>query len=168
MKHKIHFPQFGKRANILKGKSILDYAKELKIPISSSCGGRGICKECRIIIEKGREVLNESTELEKDLSKEERLACQSIIEDDSTEIYIRVLYQRSLEHILATGRRGKVKLDPLTRREGKKVLFGDKEIGSYRNHIYGIAADIGTTTIVLHLVDLENGKLIFTSAFENP
>ncbi|GAH07964.1 unnamed protein product, partial [marine sediment metagenome] len=25
-----------------------------------------------------------------------------------------------------------------------------------------------TTTIVLHLMDLESGKLIFTSAFENP
>ena len=168
MKHKIHFPQFGKKANILKGKSILDYVKELKIPISSSCGGRGICKECRIIIEKGREVLNKGTELEKDLSKEERLACQTIIEDDSTDIYVRVSHRGSLEQISAKGGRKEVKLNPLTRREGKKVLFGDKEIGSYRNHIYGIAADIGTTTIVLHLVNLENGKLIFTSAFENP
>jgi len=168
MKHKIHFPQFGKRANILKGKSILDYVNELKIPLSSSCGGRGICKECRIIIEKGGEVLNESTELENDLNENERLACQTIIEHDSTDMYVRVLYQGSLEQISTKGGRKEVKLDPLTRKEGNKVLFGDKEIGSYRNHIYGIAADIGTTTIVLHLIDLETGKLVFTSAFENP
>jgi uncharacterized 2Fe-2S/4Fe-4S cluster protein (DUF4445 family) len=168
MKHKIYFPQFGKKADLLKGERIFDCAKRLGIPISSSCGGQGICKECKIVIEKGHEVLNGRTECEKDLSKEERLACQAVIEDDSTDIYIRVLHQGSLENILATGRRGKVKLDPLTRREANKVLFGGRKIGSYRNHIYGIAADIGTTTIVLHLMDLETGKLVFTSAFENP
>jgi uncharacterized 2Fe-2S/4Fe-4S cluster protein (DUF4445 family) len=168
MKPKIYFPQFGKGAHLLKGKRIFDCAKRLGIPISSSCGGRGICKECKIVIEKGHEALNERTEHEKDLSKEERLACQAVIEDDSTDIYIRVLYQGSLEHILTRGRRSKVKLDSLTRRKANKVLLGGTEIGRYKNHIYGIAADIGTTTIVLHLMDLETGKLVFTSAFENP
>ncbi|KKM64794.1 hypothetical protein LCGC14_1497760 [marine sediment metagenome] len=168
MRHRIHFPQFGKRANVLKGKNILDYAKELKIPISSSCGERGICKECRIVIEKGCEVLNEKTELENDLNENERLACQAIIKDDSTDIHIRLSHQGSLEQIATEGGKKEVKLNPLTRKKGKKVLFDDKEISGYGNHIYGIAADIGTTTIVLHLVDLESGKLIFTSAFENP
>jgi len=168
MKYKIYFPQFDKEADLLKEKNILDYAKELKIPISSSCRGRGICKECRIVIEKGCEVLNEKTEFENDLNENERLACQAIIKDNSSDIHIKVLYQGSLEQILATGKRGKIKLNPLTRRKGNKVLFGNREIASYHNHIYGIAADIGTTTIVLHLMDLEADKLVFTSAFENP
>jgi len=168
MKYKIHFPQFGKRANVLKDKNILDHAKELKIPIGSSCRGRGKCKECRIVIEKGCEVLNKKTELENDLNENERLACQAIIKDDSTDIYVRIPHQGSLEQIATEGRGKEVELNPLTRKKGKKVLFNDKEIGSYRNHIYGIAADVGTTTVVLHLIDLESGELIFTSAFENP
>ncbi len=168
MRHRIHFSQFGKRVGVLKGKNISDYAKELKIPISSSCRGRGICKECRIVIEKGCEVLNKKTELENDLSENERLACQTIIKDDSADIYVRIRHQGSLEQIATEGARKRVKLNPLTRKKGNKVLFNDEQISSYRNHIYGIAADIGTTTIVLHLMDLESGKLIFTSAFENP
>jgi len=168
MKHKIYFSQFDKKADILKGKNILGYAKELGVPISSNCGGRGVCKECKIIIEKGHKALSKITELEEDLSEGERLACQTIIEDDSTDIYVRVLHQGSLEQILATGKRKKVKLDPVIRRKDNKVLCNDKKISRYRNHIYGIAADIGTTTIALHLMDLETGELIFTSAFENP
>jgi len=168
MKYKIHFPQFHKEIELLKGKNISDYAKELKIPIGSGCGGRGICKECRIVIEKGCEVLNGKTELENDLNENERLACQAIIKDNSADICVRIPHQGSLEQIATEGGKKEVKLNPLTRKKGNKVLFDDKEIGSYQNHIYGIAADIGTTTIVLHLVDLESGKLIFTSAFENP
>ena len=168
MRHKIHFPQFNKETDLLKGKNILDYARELKILISSSCEGRGKCKECRIVIEKGCGVLNEKTELENDLNENERLACQAIIKDDSADIYVRIPHQGSLEQIATEGEKKEVKLNPLTRKKGNRVLFDDKEIGSYGNHIYGIAADIGTTTIVLHLVDLQSGKLIFTSAFENP
>ncbi len=135
MRHKIHFRQFGKRANVLKGKNILDYAKELKISISSSCGGQGICKQCRIVIEKGCEVLNEKTELENDLNENERLACQAIIKDDSTDIYIRLSHQGSLEQIATEGGKKEVKLNPLTRKKNNRVLFDDKEIGFSLSYI---------------------------------
>ena len=123
MRHKIHFPQFGKRANVLKGKNILDYAEELKIPITSSCGGRGICKECRIVIEKGCEVLNEKTELENDLNENERLACQAIIKNDSADIYVRIRHQGSLEQIATEGGKKEVKLNPLTRKKITKFYL---------------------------------------------
>ena len=109
MRHRIHFPQFGKRANVLKGKNISDYAKELKIPISSSCRGRGKCKECRILIEKGCEILNEKTELENDLNENERLACQAIIKDDFADTYVRIPHQGSLEQIATEGGKKEVK-----------------------------------------------------------
>lgn len=168
MMHKIHFPQWRKRANILKGKSIFDYTEELRIPTGSSCKGRGTCKGCRVVIEKGCVALNQKTELENDLNENERLACQAIIGHDSNDIYVRIPHQGSLEQIATEGEGKKVELNPLSIRRGNRVLFDDREIDSYRNHIYGIAADIGTTTIVLHLMDLESGELVFTSAFENP
>ncbi|HIC48668.1 MAG TPA: DUF4445 domain-containing protein [Dehalococcoidia bacterium] len=43
-----------------------------------------------------------------------------------------------------------------------------KVIDKYRGGIFGIAGDIGTTTVVLNLVDLESGEIIKTSSFENP
>jgi len=115
MKYKIHFSQFDKEADLLKEKNILDYAKELEIPTGSSCRGRGICKECRIVIEKGREVLNEKTELENDLNENERLACQTIIKNDSADIYVRIPHQGSLEQIATEGEKKEVKLNPSTR-----------------------------------------------------
>jgi len=167
MKHKIYFPQFGKEAKISKGRTILDYAKELGIPINSSCGGSGICKECRISVDKGCEALNKRTELEEELDNKERLACQAIIEDSSFDVYVNVLHYGYLQ-ILAKGKGKKIELDPSIRKVGNKVVFNNEEIDNYRGHIYGIAADIGTTTVVLHLMDLENGDCICTDAFENP
>jgi len=117
MKYKIYFPQFDKEADLLKEKNILDYAKELKIPISSSCRGRGICKECRIVIEKGYEVLNKKTELENDLNENERLACQAIIKNDSADIHIRLSHKGSLEQISTEGGKKEVKLNPLTKKK---------------------------------------------------
>ncbi|MEA1964910.1 MAG: ASKHA domain-containing protein [Candidatus Aerophobetes bacterium] len=167
MKHKIYFPQFDKEAEISKGRTILDYAKELEIPINSSCGGLGICKECRIAIEKGQDVLNKRTEPERELDKNERLACQTIIKDSSFDVYVKILHYGYLQ-ILAKGKDKRIELNPLTRKVDNKIIFDNQEIDNYRGHIYGIAADIGTTTVVLQLMDLENGDCICTEAFENP
>ena len=41
-------------------------------------------------------------------------------------------------------------------------------IDRYRGRILGIAADIGTTTVAMNLVDLENGDILYTASFENP
>ena len=41
-------------------------------------------------------------------------------------------------------------------------------IDRYRGRILGIAADIGTTTVAMNLVDLETGDILYTASFENP
>jgi len=41
-------------------------------------------------------------------------------------------------------------------------------MGSYEGQILGIAVDVGTTTVVLQLVDLETGAILATSACKNP
>jgi len=85
LRHKIYFAQFGKERGIWKGRTILDYAKELGILISSSYSGLGKCKECRIAIEKGYQALDERGDLEKELERGEskclwrtsyRIACK--------------------------------------------------------------------------------------------
>ena len=89
-----------------------------------------------------------------------------------------------------------IELDPLTVREGDNIIFkgepapfakpkrpssgarasepvfaGDANpriIDRYRGRILGIAADIGTTTVAMNLVDLETGDILYTASFENP
>ncbi len=49
------------------------------------------------------------------------------------------------------------------------VRAGDARIvDRYRGRILGLAADIGTTTVAMNLVDLETGDILYTASFENP
>ena len=41
-------------------------------------------------------------------------------------------------------------------------------VDSYRGAIYGIAVDVGTTTVVMNLVDMESFETMHTASFENP
>ena len=169
MKNRIYFPQFNKDKVIEPGKTILEYAQELDIPINNGCGGSGICQECRIKIEKGFKALNERTKPEEELNKGERLACQTVIEDDFCDIYVKVLQHGFIDQILTHGEgKREIQLNPLIYRVDDKIFLGKKKIDEYRGGLYGIAADIGTTTVVLHLINLEEGNAIYTSAFENP
>ena len=45
---------------------------------------------------------------------------------------------------------------------------GPRIVDRYRGRILGIAADIGTTTVAMNLVDLETGDILYTASFENP
>ena len=55
----------------------------------------------------------------------------------------------------------------VTRREDR-VYYGEKDIDHYRGRLLGIAVDLGTTTIVAELIDLESGQSIERVSFENP
>jgi len=52
------------------------------------------------------------------------------------------------------------------------VLWGNElisiEPGDTRREVYGVAIDIGSSKITMHLVDLVSGKVIFHSFLENP
>jgi len=60
------------------------------------------------------------------------------------------------------------KLDPAVTRDGDRILIDSIEIEQSNGPILGIAMDLGTTTVVLRLVDLETGELIADTSFENP
>ena len=156
-----------KEAQLEAGGNILDYARRLGIPIASRCGGNGTCGECRVVVEQGGELLSARSDSEKSLGGMERLACQAEVTGTGGDLYMRVMHYGNMR-VLSEGSSRKIPLDPLTKRVGGNVVFDNRRIGDYRGHIYGIAADIGTTTVVLHLMDLENGNLVSTHAFENP
>ncbi len=49
-------------------------------------------------------------------------------------------------------------------KDGPKWTLIDVEAKKKEKKIYGICCDVGTTTVVLHLVDLENGKILNTAS----
>jgi len=50
----IVFQPSGRRGEVPAGKTVLAAAQELGVGIEASCGGKGVCGKCRIIVEEGR------------------------------------------------------------------------------------------------------------------
>ncbi len=70
------------------GANLLNTLNANKVSISQSCDGNGTCTTCRVFILKGIESCSPRTELEieraieRNFAKNERLACQTIINGD--------------------------------------------------------------------------------------
>lgn len=148
------------------GKSIFDYADALSVRVPTSCGRTGECHECIVEIRRGMDALTPLADAEGFLRGDYRLACQAHIVDAAADVEFAVL--RRQPRILTQSTRRRITPDPLTKRIGDGVFFGDERIDDYREQIYGAAVDVGTTTVALNLLDLETGAILGTASFENP
>ena len=154
------------RLDAVAGKSVFDYADNLKVRVPTSCGRTGECHECIVEIRRGMAALNSPTPSEEFLRNPYRLACQASIIDPGADIEFAVL--RRQPKILTHGIRRQVPLAPLCARKGDGVYFGGERVDDYRGRMCGLAVDLGTTTVALNLVDLESGDILYTGSFENP
>jgi len=153
----------GKRT---KTTTLFDQADEQHLRLASSCGRYGDCHECIVIVNQGAEALAPRTEFEAFLGENYRLACQAEIFDSEAEISFEPLIRAP--RILETGLEKAIEPAPAITRDGGDVLRDGEVIDKYRGHIYGLAVDLGTTTVAAHLLDLETGASIATASFENP
>ena len=154
------------RLELTAGKSIFDYADSLRVRVPTSCGRTGECHECIVEVRRGMGALTDKSEAERFLRGDYRLACQATITDPGADVEFAVL--RRQPRILTDSVRRAIEPEPLTYRKGDDVYFRDLSIDSYRGRIFGLAIDVGTTTVVLNLVDLESGQIAYTSSFQNP
>ena len=148
------------------GRTLFDYADDLAVQVPTSCFRNGICHECIVEIEGGMEGLVPRTEAESFLRENYRLACQARVADPAVDIAFSPL--RRTPKILTVSEKKETPLDPMVGRRGDKVYYGDEEIDQYRGHLYGLAIDLGTTTVVMDFVDLETGRSVHLCFFENP
>jgi uncharacterized 2Fe-2S/4Fe-4S cluster protein (DUF4445 family) len=159
-----------KELDAKKDDSLFDFADALSVRVPTSCGRTGECHECIVEVRKGADALSPPTEEEKFLRGNYRLACQACVVDTEVDIDFSVL--RRQPRILTAGTKRKTKLQPAYVRVDDNVVYNGPEspveVDSYRGAIYGIAADLGTTTVVLNLVNLESGETEYTASFENP
>lgn len=161
-----HISHDAKALPLTAGKTIFDYADGLAVRVPTSCGRTGLCHECIVEVTTGGENLCAKTEAETFLSEDYRLACQAAIDNTAGDIEFALL--RSHPQILTTSPEKELVLDPVVRRDGDKVLYDGEVIDEYRGKMYGVAVDLGTTTVVAELVDLETGKAVYLTSFENP
>ena len=149
------------------GKTIFDYADELAVQVPTSCFRTGQCHECIVEIKQGMEALQPRNEAESFLQENYRLACQAVVSNADVDIDFSPL-RRTPKILIDSNQTPIVDIDPIVICQNGVVYYDGEAIDKYRGHLYGLAIDLGTTTVVISLVDLENGKSITSSAFENP
>jgi uncharacterized 2Fe-2S/4Fe-4S cluster protein (DUF4445 family) len=137
------------RLAVESGTTVLEAARKVGLHISSDCGGRGTCGKCKVIVHPARNLSERDLE---HLSHQEiengfRLACKYVIQEST-----RIVIPRSQGHT--------------------KILSGSKagewKIDTGLQNQYGIAVDLGTTTIVAYLLDMSNGVQIAQAESLNP
>jgi uncharacterized 2Fe-2S/4Fe-4S cluster protein (DUF4445 family) len=154
------------------GRTIFECAEQIAVRVPTSCHKQGKCKECIIEIVAGMEGLSPPTPAEAHLKGSFRLACQSRIVSDERDIWCHTMRRGSMriEH-RALGlplSHQKMELDPAVTRDGRRVLLDGEVIDERDGPLHGLAMDLGTTTVVLRLLNLETGELVADASFENP
>jgi len=155
-----------RQRELVAGRTLFDYADELEMQVPTSCGRTGTCHECVVEVKEGMEALCPRQDSESFLRENYRLACQAIVEN--AELDLRFAPLRRKPKILVTTSEKPFEHDPVVKREGHRVNYDGEVIDTYRGHVYGLAVDVGTTTVVAELVDLEQGRSMCVSSFENP
>lgn len=154
------------------GTSLFDCADALGIKVPNSCNKNGKCRECLVEITAGAELLSPKTPEENHLKEKFRLSCRCKIAATSGVVRCHTLRRGEMKierHTfeLPTSHK-KLKLDPAVTRAGEKILLDGIEIAHSTAPIHGLAMDLGTTTVVVRLLNLETGEVVADASFENP
>lgn len=132
------------------GCRVHDYIQSQGTALAMPCGGKGMCGKCRVRVVRGRlPVTPEDKRIfsEAQLAQGWRLACKAVTRE-AVEIVVPVQEQQGFSALAAE-----------VADEGALSLAAD--------HDYGLAVDIGTTTLAAALVDCTDGKILATATAVN-
>ena len=141
-KIQIFLAPLGESLEVLPGTSLQDVL--FKYGVEFPCGGVGICRGCRVRVLKGN--IPTTLEMEETLTRDEiaagwRLACQACA-DGPLELEIA--------------------------QWDTPILSDDAHFDFEPDEGLGIAIDLGTTTLVVQLVDLSTGQVLAVRTALNP
>ena len=166
MPHVIHGSE---RRPLVSGRLLYDEADQLSVIVPASCKRTGRCHECVVEIRAGGDQLSPRTDQEGFLGPTFRLACQATVEHTERDVEFAVL-RRRLRILLAPEAPGEApELDPaVTVVDGRFRGDDGSDLGAAMGSPVGVAIDVGTTTVVLELVDVGTGAILAVAALENP
>ncbi len=177
---KIRIRPLNKVIELAPGVPLLEALRQAGIELTSPCGGQGICGKCKILFKQATDAVNSP---QGNLSDEEyeaglRLACQTVLNSDEI-IDITLLTTDATDTRILEGERLRLTdLNPAARvvvvASGcwldyrgwpeKRLLSGWPPPQTPK----GLAIDIGTTTLVVTLMDLQAGMERATASALNP
>ncbi len=144
---KIYVSNLKKSIEVAEDSNLLEILLNNDISIENPCNGKGTCYKCKVKVQSNK-TIPISKEEQKALSSDElasgiRLACLCNI-NKNDEVEVETLAKETKHRVLSSGALPNFK----------------KEL---RTSGYGLAVDIGTTTVVLTLVDLKSGEQLTSS-----
>ena len=166
----MHFNDRKREANL--GASLFEEAEALGIQVPTSCRKQGKCKECLVEVTEGMDCLSARTPQESHLKGNFRLSCSSRVISETGMIRCHTMRRGEMrvegKAFSLPVTHQMLKPDSPVTRDGDRVLIDGEEIARSKGPLLGLAMDLGTTTIVLRLLDLETGRVVADSSFENP
>lgn len=170
MSVRLHFN--GHACDAERDVSLFTCAEKLGVPVPTSCRKQGKCKECVVEVTEGMEHLLKPGPEERHLTGAFRLSCCARIVAGEGEVRCHTMRRGAMrieQHAFALPVHGpKWKLEPAVTRDADRILLDGGEIDRGTGPLHGLAIDLGTTTIVLRLLNLETGEVVADSSFENP
>ena len=151
---------------LVVGRTLFEYADEVSAAVPASCRRTGRCRECVVEVRQGGEGLSPRTDAEAYLPGLFRLACQAEIEDTASDVEFSIIRRRM--RILGPSVRPVGTLDPVVTADDLAVRYAGQPIDLRRNHVLGLAIDVGTSTVVFQIIDLLTGDPMAGGALENP
>lgn len=136
-KFKVTFYPYNKSIEVLEETTILSAALASGIYINSVCAGDGLCGKCRVFIRKG-------------VKREGCLACQTIVRED---LEVDIPSESRLEGLES----GHTVVQPV----------GKEERCEYASGKFGLAVDIGTTTVSVQIINMDNNEVLGTRTSYN-
>lgn len=135
----------------VKGESLLEAASKAGIVINGSCNSRGRCGKCKVKVSIGKVSNLDESELnilsQKEIKQGMRLSCRTFPLGD-----VRVFVSNG---------EGEDK-------RKSKLVYMPKDFKSTYSSTYGVAFDIGTTSVVAMLWDREQARLVDAIGTINP
>tara|TARA_Y100000768_G_scaffold388858_1_gene387968 strand:+ start:4015 stop:5646 length:1632 start_codon:yes stop_codon:yes gene_type:complete len=159
-----------KSIELSKNRSLFEYADQIKMRIPTSCGRFGDCHECIVEVSEGYDILSKPTEHENFLKEPFRLACQAntVSKDSNLKFSPR---KRDRKILTNFSQESSYDVDHNYIYKDNTLIYKSENketVLSKSKKIYGLAIDVGTTTVAINLVDINIGKVLMTSSFENP
>ncbi|HEY5555544.1 ASKHA domain-containing protein [Acetobacterium sp.] len=176
----VNFLTNDKSVSVKKGMTILEAAREIGIVIESPCNSEGACGKCKVkvsqsnltgIIDDGKHQLSDE-----DKAQGFVLSCQAKVMADVNIEEIPENLNKNLQ-ILNHGESFVIERDSYIKKEynknGRTVVYaGDDIIGEEEGDTtglnYGVVVDIGTTTLVATIVDINTGEELHSVSALNP
>lgn len=178
---RIKFLQSGRETTVAAGTTLLDAVRNAGLAIDSPCNQTGVCGKCKVLLSQasagGVSTLEQSARQSTQQQEVWYPACRTAVHGDIEVIEIPAPAGDRLV-VLEHGFRSALSHAPLLDKRfdgasGKTLIFAGEEYlgaesGDTTGALYGVAVDIGTTTLVTSLVDLQTGEELASVTELNP